>query len=98
MEMATADGGAAGGGGSDSPPASGDIDSDLLDIGSLQLVQEADEESWLLDTAQGDHSETAVPFSLALSPSNEAIFLSKKSLVNKLDHIAKSKTNFRFHR
>ena len=53
--MATADGGAAGGGGSDSPPASGDIDSDLLDIGSLQLVQEADEESWLLDTAQGDH-------------------------------------------
>ena len=55
MEMATADGGAAGGGGSDSPPASGDIDSDLLDIGSLQLVQEADEESWLLDTAQGDH-------------------------------------------
>ena len=55
MEMATADGGAAGGGGSDSPPASGDIDSDLLDIGSLELVQEADEESWLLDTAQGDH-------------------------------------------
>ena len=58
MEMATAADscGAAGGGGSDSPPpASGDIDSDLLDIGSLQLVQEADEESWLLDTAQGDH-------------------------------------------
>jgi len=72
--MATASGG--------SGPNS-DIEGDILDVGDLLL--ECDEENWLVESG----SEPAEAFSLALSPSNEAIFLSKKSLINKLDHIAK---------
>ena len=74
--MATASGG--------SGPNS-DIEGDILDVGDLLL--ECDEENWLVESG----SEPAEAFSLALSPSNEAIFLSKKSLINKLDHIAKGK-------
>lgn len=71
---------ASGGGGGSGP--SSDIEGDILDVGDLLL--ECDEENWLVETGPA-----AEAFSLALSPSNEAIFLSKKSLVNKLDHIAK---------
>ena len=65
--MATASGG--------SGPNS-DIEGDILDVGDLLL--ECDEENWLVETGAGGPAEA---FSLALSPSNEAIFLSKKSLV-----------------
>ena len=76
----------ASGGGSN---ANSDIEGDILDV--QEMLEECDEENWLVES-----EAPAEAFALALSPSNEAIFLSKKSLVNKLDHIAKGEIRHHF--